>query len=70
MTKYCRYCAFCIPNDSYYCTAKDKVLSNINRPVNCDEYAESELGDVDTGRKYKPREPKPKTAELDQTWLF
>lgn len=56
--KYCRYCAFCINGDCYYCTCLEKVLTNVNRPTNCEEFVMSELGDVDTGKPYKPREPR------------
>lgn len=30
----------------------------VNVAVNCKEFALSELGDVDSGRKYQPREKK------------
>lgn len=56
MAKYCRYCAHCISGDAYYCTAFDKVLYNIKSAVNCSKFALSQLGDVDTGKSYKPRE--------------
>lgn len=54
--KYCRYCAHCICGDAYYCTAFDKVLYNVKSAVNCSGFALSQLGDVDTGKPYKPRE--------------
>ena len=54
--KYCRYCAFCINGDAYYCTDRDKVLNRVDRPTNCPDFVMSELGDVDTGKHYKPRE--------------
>lgn len=54
--KYCRYCAFCISGDAYYCTCYDKVLNNVNRVTSCSEFVLSELGDVDTGKPYKPRD--------------
>lgn len=54
--KYCRYCAFCISGDTYYCTCYDKVLNNVNRVTNCSEFVLSELGDVDTEKPYKPRD--------------
>lgn len=56
--KYCRYCAFCINGDCYYCTCHEKVLKNVNKPTSCPDFAMSELGDVDTGKPYKPREPR------------
>ena len=50
--KYCRYCAFCINGDAYYCTDRDKVLKSVDRPTNCPDFVMSELGDVDTGKNY------------------
>lgn len=58
MTKYCRYCAFCFSGDEYYCSNLNKPLKSINKAVKCDDFALSELGDVDTGKQYKPREPR------------
>lgn len=54
--KYCRYCAHCICGDAYYCTEFDKVLNNIKSVVSCSRFVLSELGDVDTGKQYTPRE--------------
>lgn len=54
--KYCRYCAHCISGDTYFCTEFDKVLYNVKSAVNCSGFALSQLGDVDTGKPYKPRE--------------
>lgn len=54
--KYCRYCAHCICGDAYYCTQFDKVLTNVKSAVSCSEFVLSELGDVDTGKQYSPRE--------------
>ena len=56
--KYCRYCAFCINGDCYYCTDHNKVLNRVDTPTSCPDFVMSELGDVDTGKPYKPREPK------------
>lgn len=67
--KYCRYCAFCICGDAYYCTALDKELYNVKSVVKCSEFALSELGDVDTGRQYDPRKAVPKTEEGEQLTL-
>lgn len=52
---YCRYCSFCILGDWYYCTFHDRVLKRVDVPKLCKNYVESELGDVETGKKYKPR---------------
>ncbi len=64
MNKYCRYCAYCVLGDCYYCTSKDKVLNSVNKAVNCKDYVESECGDVETGKKYKPREKKSNNNQL------
>ena len=65
--KYCRYCSWCIYGDPYYCGCHDKQLKRIDRPTNCKEFHESELGDVETGKMYKPR---PKSPKQDQISLF
>lgn len=67
--KYCRYCAFCICGDTYYCIAYDKELYNVKRAVNCSEFALSELGDVDTGKPYKPQKYVPVYEEGEQIML-
>ena len=54
--KYCRYCAHCISGDTYYCAGFEKVLHNIKSAVNCSKFVLSTLGDIDTGKPYKPRE--------------
>lgn len=53
--KYCRYCSWCAYGDIYYCGCHAKNLKRIDKPTNCKEFVESELGDVETGRKYTPR---------------
>lgn len=67
--KYCRYCSFCILGDCYYCTAIGKVLKRIDKALDCDDFALSELGDVETGRQYQPRKPKEK-SNTEQISLF
>lgn len=64
MRQYCRYCAFCIEGDCFYCTDKDMVLSKkkIRRVNHCKGFALSDIGDVITGRKYTPRKGKPLAA--------
>ena len=62
--KYCRYCSFCILGDCYYCTCHDKTLKRVDKPTNCEDFAESELGDVETGNRYKPRAKKAKDDAL------
>lgn len=63
--KYCRYCAFCINGDCYYCTCHEKVLNRVDTPTSCPEFVMSELGDVDTGKQYKPREPRETDNAVD-----
>ena len=60
--KYCRYCAFCISGDCYYCTCLDKVLNRVDKATNCKDYTMSELGDVDTGKPYIPHIPRMKVG--------
>lgn len=57
MKQYCRYCAFCFEGDGYHCSDKDTCLSErqIKRANTCKNFALSELGDVVTGKAYKPR---------------
>ena len=62
--KFCRYCAWCCYGDAYYCGCYDKPLKRIDRATNCKEFVESELGDVETGRMYKPRTRKEKVKTL------
>lgn len=58
MSQYCRYCAFCVNGDSYYCALKEELLrpSYVKHTNKCKGYIQSSLGDVDSGRKYHPRE--------------
>ena len=60
MKQYCRYCAFCIDGDCYYCTAQDRVLTpaETRRVRVCPDFQLSELGDVDSGKQYQPRKQK------------
>lgn len=53
--KYCRYCSYCILCDWYYCTCHNKVLKRVDKPTSCEDFILSELGDVETGKKYEPR---------------
>lgn len=60
MKQYCVYCAFCVYGDVFFCTKHDVVLSESKaKHINqCASYAESELGHVETGKRYKPRKEK------------
>lgn len=59
--QYCKYCAHCFEADDFRCSNHPKGLEphwtrvQISRPNHCPNYAESELGDVLTGRKYQQR---------------
>lgn len=55
--QYCRYCAFCFNGDVYYCNIYSKPLSEsaVKRENKCSNFVLSELGDVDTGKRYQPR---------------
>lgn len=55
--QYCRYCGFCSSGDLYYCSAHNKLLceSTIKRANKCRDFVLSDLGDVDTGKPYKPQ---------------
>ena len=64
MAHYCRYCAYCFCGDCYYCSRKDKVLNRVDVQTQCRDFVMSPLGDVDTGKPYKPRE-KPQYQEID-----
>jgi hypothetical protein len=75
MKQYCRYCSFCFEADQYRCSAEINgqqlymTERDIKRPNKCPGFTLSELGDVITGRQYKPR--KKKEAENDgQPSLF
>ena len=67
--KYCRYCAYCISGDYFYCTCKEIELKRIDSVTNCKEFVLSEMGDVETGKQYKPRSTKEKQSEY-QLKLF
>ena len=58
--QYCRYCAFCFEADEFRCSnhPKGKRLymsrEQINRENHCPNFALSDLGDVETGKQYRP----------------
>lgn len=68
--KYCRYCAYCISGDTYYCTEFEKVLHNIKSAVNCSLFTMSALGDIDTGKPYKLRKKVSVRDDSTQITLF
>ena len=59
MKQYCRYCAFCFEADDFRCSNyPEKQLhmsrKDINRANKCKGFALSDLGDVETGKPYRP----------------
>lgn len=65
---YCAYCAYLSHGDCYYCSAHERVIpdSMVKKPNGCECFAESDLGHVDTGKKYQPREKKEQPNDLRQ----
>jgi len=61
MKQYCRYCVFCFEADDFRCSNHPEgkqphwTRKEINRPNKCKNFALSLLGDVETGKPYKPR---------------
>lgn len=61
MKQYCRYCAFCFDLcDIYGCSNHPKgkqpymTRKQINRKNNCPNFSLTDLGDVETGKPYRP----------------
>ena len=60
MRQYCRYCAFCFDADEFRCSnhPEGKELrmtrEQVNRENHCPNFALSDLGDVETGKQYRP----------------
>ena len=62
MKQYCRYCAFCFEagDDEYRCSDHPKgeephwTRKQINRENHCPNFALTDLGDVETGKPYRP----------------
>ena len=69
MKQYCRYCAVCFDGGDYRCSNHPKGKQphwgeeQIKRVNHCKNFALSDLGDVITGKQYKPRTRKPKTEK-------
>ena len=61
MKKYCRYCAFCFDAGDYRCSNHPDgkqphwTEKQIKREINCKNFVLSDLGDVITGKQYRPR---------------
>lgn len=72
MKQYCRYCGWCFEADDFRCGNHPKGLQphwtreQINRPNNCPNFAPTDLGDVETGKMYRPRRKAVKRAKYAQ----
>lgn len=61
MKQYCRYCAFCYEVYDFRCSNHPEgkhphwTRKQINRPNNCKNFKLTDLGDVETGKPYRPR---------------
>ena len=67
MKQYCRYCGSCCEGDCYYCSAKDKVLTEkeITKPNNCRDYGYCGM-DIITGKVHKAKFRKEKSNDGEQ----
>ena len=74
MKKYCRYCVFCFEADDFRCSNHPDGKQphwnedQIKRETNCKNFELSDLGDVITGRQYKPRKPKAEDNYKQMKW--
>ena len=61
MKQYCRYCGFCFESDDFRCSNHPEgkephwTRAQINRENHCPNFALSDMGDVETGKMYRPR---------------
>lgn len=64
--QYCRYCSFCCYGDIPYCTFYEKELTDkkIRQQNRCVAFDLSPLGDVESGKQYRPRKNK-ENADCD-----
>ena len=78
MGQYCRYCAFCFEagDDEFRCSDHPQgkephwTRKQINRKNHCPNFALSDLGDVETGRQYKPINKRNKTKKTKETLIL
>lgn len=72
MKQYCRYCAHCFEADDFRCSDHPDgaephwTREQINRPNHCPNFVLSELGDVETGKMYRPRRDGAGRADFEQ----
>ena len=56
--QYCRYCGMLSEGDCYYCNYKGVMSEDqIKRANTCKYYGYTDVGDIITGKQYKPRAP-------------
>ena len=78
MNQYCRYCAYCFDAELYGCSNEggihygiymsEKMIKRANK---CPVYAYTDLGDVITGRQYRPlKDPRHNKPKINQPKLF
>lgn len=79
MKQYCRYCAYCFEADDFRCSHHPEgkephwTRKQINRENHCPNFELSDLGDVETGKKYMPHRAKTETETMidrNQVSLF
>ena len=79
MKQYCRYCGWCFEADDFRCGnhPKGKQLrmtrQQINRENHCPNFVLTDLGDVETGKPYKPqkvRKPRRIIEQPEQTTIW
>lgn len=77
--QYCRYCAFCFDADEFRCSnhPEGKELrmtrKQVTRENHCPNFALSDLGDVETGKEYRPQEarkPRRIIKQPEQTTIW
>ena len=66
MKQYCRYCAFCTYGDVAYCGVYEWTMTDgaIRKENHCKSFVYSELGDVESGKQYRPRREKTQEENL------
>ena len=73
MNQYCRYCTFCFEGNGFFCSYKPNEIEaymteeQIKRVNRCKNFELSALGDVISGRQYKPRKKK---SQIYDFWQY
>jgi hypothetical protein len=70
MANYCRYCASAIEGDCFYCTEKERVMSeqHVKQPNYCKEYVDCGI-DLITGKRHLIKPKKAKSGKYKQKGL-